>query len=284
MLALAKKMGATDVKSFGEKLKNDPAQHPVSKEALIALYAKYEAQMRPKLPELFGRLPKAQLEVVEMPTYIASGWAQAWYAEGTVDGSRPGRVNVNTYDFAHRSLADVEAIAYHEGIPGHHLQISVAQELTGLPEFRKHLGYTAYVEGWALYSERLGKELGFYQDPVNDYGRLEADEWRAIRLVVDTGVHFMHWTREQMLDYFHAHSTMDDTNIKNEVDRYIAWPGQALGYKMGQMKILELRAKARQELGPKFDLKAFHDVVIDSGALPMDVLEQRVDTWIASRR
>ena len=199
MLALVKKMGYSDIKSFGAKLKADPKEHPASKEALIALYAKYEAQMKPKLPELFGRLPKAQLEVVEMPGYISQGWAQAWYAEGTADGSRPGRVNVNTYKWQDRSLEDVEAIAYHEGIPGHHLQISIAQELTGLPEFRKHLGYTAYTEGWALYSERLGKEVGFYTDPVNDYGRLEADVWRAIRLVVDTGVHSQHWTREQML-------------------------------------------------------------------------------------
>jgi uncharacterized protein (DUF885 family) len=284
MLALAKKMGYGDIKSLGAALKADPKEHPASKEALIALYAKYEAQMKPKLPELFGRLPKAQLEVVEMPAYIAQGWAQAWYAHGTPDGSRPGRVNVNTYEWAGRSLEDVEAIAYHEGIPGHHLQISIAQELTGLPEFRKHSGYTAFTEGWALYSERLGKEVGFYTDPVNDYGRLEADVWRAIRLVVDTGVHSEHWTRQQMLDYFHAHSTMDDTNIIAETDRYIAWPGQALGYKMGQMKILELRGKAKTALGDRFDLKAFHDVVVDSGALPMDVLEERVNGWIAGQK
>ncbi len=284
MLALAKKMGYADIKSLGEALKKDPKNHPASKEALIATYAKYEAQMKPKLPELFGRLPKAQLEVVEMPTYISQGWAQAWYAEGTQDGSRPGRVNVNTYEWAGRSLEDVEAVAYHEGIPGHHLQISVAQDLTGLPEFRKYEGYTAYTEGWALYSERLGKEVGFYTDPVSDYGRLEADIWRAIRLVVDTGVHSQHWTRQQVLDYFHAHSTMDDTNIIAETDRYIAWPGQALGYKMGQLKILELRAKAKAALGDRFELKAFHDVVVDSGALPMDVLEERVNAWIAGMK
>ena len=284
MLVLARKMGYPDVKSLGEALKKDPKNHPASKEALIALYAKYEAQMKPKLPELFGRLPKAQLEVVEMPTYISQGWAQAWYAQGTPDGSRPGRVNVNTYDWAGRTLEDVEAVAYHEGIPGHHLQISIAQELTGLPEFRKYDSYTAYTEGWALYSERLGKEVGFYQDPVSDFGRLEADIWRAIRLVVDTGVHSQHWTRQQALDYFHAHSTMDDTNITLETDRYIAWPGQALGYKMGQLKILELRAKAKAALGDRFDLKAFHDVVLDSGALPMDVLEERVNGWVAAKK
>jgi uncharacterized protein (DUF885 family) len=208
----------------------------------------------------------------------------AYYDPGTADGSRPGRVNVNLYNFAERSLATVESVAYHEGIPGHHLQISIAQELTGLPEFRKYQDYTAFVEGWALYSERLGKDIGFYKDPYSDYGRLDNDMWRAIRLVVDTGVHSQHWTRQQMVDYFHDHSSLDETNIQSEVDRYIAWPAQALGYKMGQLKILELRDKAKTSLGPKFDLKAFHDEVLDSGALPMDVLEQRLDAWIATQK
>ncbi len=282
MLTLVRKLGYPDLRSFGEHLKSDPKNHPASKEALIALYAGYEARMKPKLPELFGHLPRTPLEVVEMPPYIQEGWAQAWYAQGTPNGGRPGRVNVNTFHFASRELDNVEAISYHEGIPGHHLQISIAQELTGLPEFRKYESFTAYTEGWALYAERLGKEVGFYQDPVNDYGRLEADVWRGIRLVVDTGVHNLHWSRQQMLDYFHEHSTMDDTNIRAEVDRYIAWPGQALGYKMGQLKILELRDRSKAALGARFDLKAFHDLVIDSGALPMDLLEQRVDAWIAA--
>lgn len=282
MLVLVKKLGYTDLRSFGEHLRTDPKNHATSKEELIARYAGYEARMKPKLPELFGHLPKAQLEVVEMPSYIQEGWAQAWYAQGTPDGSRPGRVNVNTFHFASRELDNVEAISYHEGIPGHHLQISIAQELTGLPEFRRHESFTAYTEGWALYAERLGKEVGFYQDPVNDYGRLEADVWRAIRLVVDTGVHHLHWSRQQMVDYFHEHSTMDETNIRAEVDRYIAWPGQALGYKMGQLKILELRDRSKTALGAKFDLRSFHDLVIDSGALPMDQLERRVDDWIAA--
>ena len=282
MLAIVKKLGYPDVKTFGVAMAKDPKQHPASKEDLLDRYRKYEAQMRPKLPELFGRLPKAPLEVVEMPEYLGKDQAAAWYAQGTADGSRPGRVNVNTYNFAARALAPIEAVSYHEGIPGHHLQISIAQELPGLPEFRRYAGYTAFVEGWALYSERLGKEIGFYQDPVSDYGRLEADVWRAIRLVVDTGVHSEHWTRQQMVDYFHDHSAIDETNVQAEVDRYIAWPGQALGYKMGQMKILELRARAKDKLGAKFDLKAFHDVVLGAGALPMDVLEQRVNAWIAS--
>ncbi len=284
MLAIVKKLGYPDIQSFGTAMAKNPKQHPTSKEDLLARYRHYEDQMKPKLPELFGRLPKAPLEVVEMPEYLGKDQAAAWYAQGTPDGSRPGRVNINEYHFAERAIAPIEAVAYHEGIPGHHLQISIAQELTSLPEFRRHLGYTAYVEGWALYSERLGKEVGFYQDPVSDYGRLEADVWRAIRLVVDTGVHSEHWTRQQMVDYFHEHSAIDETNVQAEVDRYIAWPGQALGYKMGQLKILELRARAKDSLGAKFNLSTFHDVVVDSGALPLDVLEQRVNAWIAAQK
>jgi uncharacterized protein (DUF885 family) len=284
MLAIIHKLGFADLKSFSAALKTNPKEHPVSKEALLDDYRGYLAQMQPKLPELFGRLPKARLEVVPMPEFVEKDQAAAYYDQGSPDGKRPGRVDVNTYNFADRSLAPVEAVSYHEGIPGHHLQISIAQELTGLPDFRKQSDYTAYIEGWALYSERLGKEIGFYQDPYSDYGRLEADIWRAIRLVVDTGVHSQHWTRQQMVDYFHDHTAMDDTNIQAEVDRYIAWPGQALGYKMGQLKILELRDRAKTALGPKFDIKAFHDEVLDSGALPMDVLEHRVDAWIATQK
>ena len=284
MLAIVHKLGFADLKSFSAALKENPKMHPASKEALIDAYKSNIAQMQPKLPGLFGTLPKAQLEVVPVPAYIEKDQAAAYYNPGSQDGKRPGRVYVNTYNFAERSLAPVEAVSYHEGIPGHHLQISIAQELSGLPEFRKQSYYTAYTEGWGLYSERLGKEIGFYQDPYSDYGRLEADIWRAIRLVVDTGVHSQHWTRQQMVDYFREHSAIDETNIQAEVDRYIAWPGQALGYKMGQLKILELKQKAQTALGPKFDIKAFHDEILDSGALPLDVLEQRVDAWIATQK
>jgi uncharacterized protein (DUF885 family) len=284
MLAIVKKLGFQDIKSFSAAMKTNPKLHPTSKEALIGSYKSYIAQMQPKLPQLFGTLPKAKLEVVPVPAYIEKDQAAAYYDAGSPDGKRPGRVYVNTYHFADRSLASVEAVSYHEGVPGHHLQISIAQELTGLPEFRKQEYYTAYTEGWGLYSERLGKEIGFYQDPYSDYGRLEADIWRAIRLVVDTGVHSKHWTRQQMVDYFHDHSAIDEPNIQAEVDRYIAWPGQALGYKMGQLKILELRQKAQTALGAKFDLKAFHDVVLDSGALPMDLLEKQVDAWITTQK
>jgi uncharacterized protein (DUF885 family) len=284
MLAIVHKLGFADLKSFAAALKANPKEHPASPDALLMAYRGYIAQMQPRLPELFGTLPKAKLEVVPMPAYMAPNQPQAFYDQGTPDGKRPGNVDVNTYNWADRSLSDVEAVAYHEGIPGHHLQISITQELTGLPTFRQQSYYTAYTEGWALYAERLGKEIGFYQDPYSDYGRLEADMWRAIRLVVDTGVHSQHWTRQQMVDYFHDHSTLDETNVQSEVDRYIAWPAQALGYKMGQLKILELRDRAKTALGPKFDLKAFHDVVLDSGALPLDVLDKQVDAWIATEK
>jgi uncharacterized protein (DUF885 family) len=283
MLAIVHQLGFADLKSFRTALAANPKEHPQSADALMGAYKGYIAQMQPRLPELFGRLPKAPLEVVAMPSFAEKNSPMAYYDQGTADGSRPGRVDVNLYNFVERSLATVESVAYHEGIPGHHLQISIAQETTGLPEFRKYQDYTAFVEGWALYSERLGKEIGFYKDPYSDYGRLDNDMWRAIRLVVDTGVHSQHWTRQQMVDYFHDHSSLDETNVQAEVDRYIAWPAQALGYKMGQLKILELRDKAKTALGTRFDIKAFHDVVLDSGALPMDVLERRVDGWIASQ-
>ena len=284
MLAIAKKLGYADVAALRAAIAANPKLHPASREALLDAYRADLDKMRPKLPELFGRLPKAPLVVKAVPEYMEKDQAPAYYEQGTPDGSRPGTVFVNTYDYQHRSLADVESIAYHEGLPGHHLQISVAQELTGLPQFRKYEYYTAYTEGWGLYAEQLGKDIGFYQDPYSDFGRLEADMFRAIRLVVDTGVHADHWSRQQMVDYFHAHSGLDDATVNAEVDRYIAWPAQALGYKIGQLKILALRAKAEQALGPKFDLKAFHDQVLDSGALPLDVLEERINDWIGQQK
>ncbi len=284
MLAIAHKLGFADLKSFQASLKNNPKLHPASAEALLNAFRGYLKPMQAKLPELFGTLPKASFEVVPVPDYLAKTSAPAYYQEGTPDGSRPGRLFIDTYDAPQRNLYDVEAIAYHEGIPGHHLQLSIAQELQGIPDFRKYGNDTAYIEGWALYAEHLGKDVGFYQDPYSDYGRLEADMWRAIRLVVDTGVHSEGWTRQQMVDYFHAHSNIDDASIQAEVDRYIAWPGQALAYKIGQLKILELRACAQKELGPQFDLRAFHDQVIDSGAMPLDLLEQKIDAWIATQK
>jgi uncharacterized protein (DUF885 family) len=284
MLVIAQKLGFKDLASFRASLKTNPKLHPASAGDLLNAYKGYVAQMETKLPSLFGRLPKAKLEIVVIPDYMAKTAPPAYYYPGAADGSRAGRLSVNLYNATERNLYGVESIAYHEGVPGHHLQISLAQEMQGTPEFRKFTDYTAFVEGWALYAEFLGKEAGFYQDPYSDYGRLEADIWRAIRLVVDTGVHSEGWTRQQMVDYFHEHSDLDETTIQSEVDRYIAWPSQALAYKIGQMKILELRARAQKELGAKFDIRAFHDEVIDSGALPLDVLDQRVDAWIAAQK
>jgi uncharacterized protein (DUF885 family) len=285
MLTLARQQGFHDLKSFNEHIRQDPALHAKSGQQLLDLYTQYRDQMYGKLPQLFGRLPKNKLVVVPMESFRSADSVPADYSVGAGDGSRPGRINVNEYAPEKRLLLNVEAIAYHEGVPGHHLQFSIAQELTGLPPFRKYdLDLNAYTEGWAFYSERLGKEAGFYRDPYSDYGRLQNEMWRAVRWVVDTGVHSKHWTRQQMVDFFHEHTAMDDQNIETEVDRYIAWPAQALSYKMGQMKILELRARAQKELGAKFDLRAFHDAVLDQGPLPLDVLEGKIKAWIAAQK
>ncbi|HLX84302.1 MAG TPA: DUF885 domain-containing protein [Terriglobales bacterium] len=285
MLAIAKAQGFSDLKSFNEHIRHDPKLFATSGQQLFDLYTHYRDQMYGKLPELFGRLPKNKLDVVPMESYRAASAPPADYSIGAGDGSRPGRINVNEYAPEKRSLLNVEAIGYHEGVPGHHLQFSIAQELTGLPPFRKfNLDLNAFTEGWAFYSERLGKEVGFYQDPYSEYGRLQNEMWRAVRWVVDTGVHSQHWTRQQMVDYFHEHTAMDDENINTEVDRYIAWPAQALSYKMGQMKILELRERAQRELGKKFDIRAFHDAVLDQGPLPLDLLEGKIDGWIKERK
>jgi uncharacterized protein (DUF885 family) len=285
MLVIAKAQGFSDLKSFNDHIRKDPSHYAQSGQQLFDLYSRYRDQMYTKLPELFGRLPKNKLAVVKMESFREKSSPPADYSIGAGDGSRPGRINVNEYAPEKRLLLNVEAIAYHEGVPGHHLQFSIAQELTDLPPFRKfNLDVNAYTEGWAFYSERLGKEVGFYQDPYSEYGRLQNEIWRAVRWVVDTGVHSQHWTRQQMVDYFHDHTAMDDENINTEVDRYIAWPAQALSYKMGQMKILELRTRAQKELGPKFDIRAFHDAVLDQGPLPLDVLESKVSGWIAEQK
>lgn len=284
MLAIAQKLGFKDLPAFRASLKTNPRLKPASADALLAAYRGYLTPMQAKLPSLFGTLPKAPFEVVPMPDFLAKTAPPAYYTAGTPDGSRPGRLLIDTYNATDRNLYAVEAIAYHEGIPGHHLQLSLSRELKDIPDFRKFAGYTAFTEGWGLYAEHLGKDVGFYQDPYSDYGRLEADIWRAIRLVVDTGVHSQHWSRDQMVQYFHDHSNIDETTVQSEVDRYVAWPGQALAYKIGQMKILELRDRAQKVLGSKFDIRAFHDQVLDAGPLPLDVLELRIDQWIASRK
>jgi uncharacterized protein (DUF885 family) len=284
MLDLARRQGFSDLASFNEHIRTDRKLYATSGEQLLNLYQHYADQMYAKLPQLFGHLPKTKLEVIPMEAFRAPDSVPADYSPGAGDGSRPGRINVNEYDPQHRLLLNVEAIAYHEGIPGHHLQFSIAQQLPNLPPFRRFASYTAYSEGWAFYAERLGKEAGFYQDPYSEYGRLENEMWRSVRLVVDTGVHYKHWSRQQMVDFFRQHTAMDEPNIQTEVDRYIAWPGQALAYKLGQMKILELRQRAHDALGDKFDVRAFHDAVLADGPLPLDVLESRINAWIGSQK
>ncbi len=285
MLKIAQAQGFSDLKAFNAHIRQDPKLYAKSGQQLLDLYTHYRDQMYGKLPQLFGRLPKNKLDVVPMEAFRSADSVPADYSIGGGDGSRPGRINVNEYAPQKRLLLNVEAIAYHEGVPGHHLQYSIAQELTDLPPFRRFdMDVNAYTEGWAFYAERLGKEVGFYEDPYRDYGRLQNEMWRAVRWVVDTGVHRQHWTRQQMIDYFHEHTAMDDQNIETEVDRYIAWPAQALSYKMGQTKILELREQARRELGSKFDLRAFHDAVLDDGPLPLNVLQGKMNRWIAEQK
>jgi len=284
MMVIAKKQGFSDLKAFNASIEKNPKLHYQSREQILELYRKYIAGMKPKLPELFGRLPKADVEVDAVESFREKEASGAQYNQGAKDGSRPGRVMVNTSEPEKRAFISTESTAYHEGVPGHHLQISIAQELEELPPIRQQTNYGAYVEGWALYSERLGKEVGFYQDPYSDYGRLQDEMLRAIRLVVDTGFHAKKWTRDQVVQFFHDHSATAEVEVQSETDRYIAWPGQALGYKMGQLKILELRERAKKALGSRFDVREFHDQVLGAGALPLDVLEQRIDAWIAGKK
>ena len=283
MTAIAKKEGFADLASFRASIAKNPKYIPSSAEQILDDFRHYIAEMEPKLPELFTLLPKSPVTVEAIPAFQAA--AATHYVTGTPDGKRPGRVVVATSDFAKRSLVGDEAIAYHEGIPGHHLQLSVQQQLTGLPKFRLHgLGFNAYIEGWALYAEQLGKDAGLYQDPVSDYGRLSSELFRAVRLVVDTGIHSKGWTREQVVEFFRKSGAVDEPTIQSETDRYIAWPAQALSYKLGQLKFRELRERARMELGAKFDLRTFHDEMINGGTLPLDLLEARTDQWIAEQK
>jgi uncharacterized protein (DUF885 family) len=284
MLSLAHKLGFKDLASLNDYVKNERRFYATSGQQLVDLYTNYVHEMAAELPKLFGRLPKSKLSIIPMEGARSKNAVPADYTDGTADGSRPGHINVNEWDPEHRLLLNVEAIAYHEGIPGHHLQISIAQELSDLPQFRKYENYTAFVEGWALYSERLGKEVGFYKDPYSDYGRLENEMWRAIRLVIDTGVHEKHWSRDQMVGYFHRYTAMDEPNVQTEVDRYIAWPGQALAYKLGQLEILKLRQYAKDQLGTKFDIRTFHDELLGAGALPLDVLDRRTREWVDQQK
>jgi len=283
-LVIAKRLGFSDLKTFRSSLENNPKLRATSRQQLLDTYQHYIDQMEPQLPKLFGLLPKSKVDVRPVEAYREKEAAAAQYYQGTPDGSRPGAVLVNTGDYQHRSLIEVESTAYHEGVPGHHMQIAIAQTLPELPMFRRQADYTAYGEGWALYAESLGKEIGFYQDPYSDYGRLSSEQLRAVRLVLDTGVHYKHWTRQQMVDFFHAHTSEDEPDVQAETDRYIAVPAQALGYKLGQLDIQRLRRQAQTELGSRYDLRSFHDEILNGGALPLDVLDIRVTGWIQAQK
>jgi uncharacterized protein (DUF885 family) len=283
MTVIAKKEGFPDLPAFRASLKTNPKYIPTSADQILEDFRHYIAQMEPKLSELFTLLPKSPVTVEAIPAFDTG--AATHYVTGTPDGKRPGRVVVATSNFKDRSLIDDEAIAYHEGVPGHHMQLSVQQQLTGLPKFRLHgLGFNAYSEGWALYAEELGKEVGFYQDPVSDYGRLSSELFRAVRLVVDTGIHSKGWSRDQVVEFFRKSGAVDEPTIQSETDRYISWPAQALSYKLGQLKIRELRTRAQNELGSKFDIRTFHDEILNGGALPLDMLEARTIQWIAQQK
>ena len=282
MLAIAHQEGFADLASFRESLKTNPKYRPASAEQIVDDFRRYIAQMQPKLPELFGFIPGSPVTVEPMPDFQPGNATH--YQTGTPDGKRPGRVVVAISNFAERSLVDDEATAYHEGIPGHHMQLSVAQKLDDLPRFRRHGGNSGYVEGWALYSEQLGKEVGFYKDPVSDYGRLSSELFRAVRLVVDTGIHSKGWSRDQVVDFFRQSGAVDEPTLQAETDRYIAWPAQALSYKLGQLKFRELRERARKELGNRFDIRPFHDEMLNGGVLPLDLLDARTNVWIREQK
>jgi uncharacterized protein (DUF885 family) len=275
---------AGELPAFLEMLRTDKRFFAATPEQLLKEASWIAKRVDGKLPALFGRLPRLPYGVEPVPDHIAPRYTSGRYVPAPVGGTRAGTYWVNTYALESRPLWALEALTLHEAVPGHHLQIALQQELTGLPKFRTVSSVDAFVEGWALYAERLGLEAGLYQDPYADFGRLTYEMWRACRLVVDTGLHALGWTRQQAIDYMAAHTALSRHEIRTEVDRYISWPGQALAYKTGELKIRELRARAERELGPRFDLRAFHDAVLRSGAVPLDILEQQVGQYIAAAR
>jgi uncharacterized protein (DUF885 family) len=269
---------------FTTYLRTDPRFFFERAEDLLAAYRDIAKRADPELVRLFGRLPRLPYGVRPVPAYAEKSQTTAYYEPGSPEAGRPGYFYANTYDLGARPRWEMEPLALHEAVPGHHLQIALAQELPALPDFRKHGFYTAFIEGWGLYAESLGVEMGFYQDPYARFGQLTYEVWRAIRLVVDTGLHALGWTRQQAIDYFIANAAKAEHDIVVEVDRYIVWPGQALAYKIGELKLKELRAWAQRELGADFDVRAFHDEVLGQGALPLDVLEERLHAWAARSR
>jgi uncharacterized protein (DUF885 family) len=269
---------------FIEFLRNDPQFYYTNADSLLIGYRDICKRADPELAKFFGKLPRTPYGVIPVPQYAEQSQTTAYYNAGSLPVGRPGFFYANTYALNTRPKWEMEALTLHEAVPGHHLQISLAQELEGVPEFRKHEGYTAFVEGWALYAESLGEEMGFYADPVSKFGQLTYEMWRAVRLVVDTGMHVMGWTRQEAIDFFKDNSSKPEHDIVVEIDRYIVWPGQALAYKIGELKIKELRKFASAELGDAFDLRAFHDQVLGNGAVPLEVLEAQVKSWVMQQK
>jgi uncharacterized protein (DUF885 family) len=284
MLDLVEQAGfKSDFTGFIEFLRSDKRFYATSAEGLLAHTALVLKRIEGELPRLFKTLPRSPYGIREIPAYSAPGNTTAYYFPPAGDGSRAGFYYVNTYDLPSRPLYEIEALSLHEAVPGHHLQIALQQELGELPNFRRFYDATAYIEGWALYAERLGLELGFYRDPYSNFGRLSYEMWRACRLVVDTGMHALGWTRQQAIDFMAENTSSTLLNIINEVDRYIFWPGQALAYKIGELKIRQLRTRAEAALGERFDVRLFHDLLLGSGAVPLDLLDKMVEVWIQNK-
>ena len=275
---------AGDLQAFNTFLRSDPQFYYNSPEALFEGYLAIAKRLDPQLVKLFGKLPRMPYGVRPIPDTIAPDTTTAYYSRPAANGTQPGYYYVNLYRPEVRPKYEMEVLSVHEAVPGHHLQIALAQELEGLPLFRTTGGETAFIEGWGLYAERLGYQMGLYTDPYSRYGQLTYDMWRALRLVVDTGIHYFGWSRQEAIDYFTAHAGKSEADIVNEIDRYIGWPGQALAYKIGQLKILALRERAEDALGDAFDIRAFHDHLLGAGAIPLDALERRMDAWIANQR
>ena len=273
-----------DINAFNDFLRTDPQFYYKTAEELLEGYQSVSKRLDPELVKLFGKLPRMPYGVRPIAPELAPDTTTAFYMRPALDGSRPGWYYVNLYKPEVRPKYEMEVLSVHESVPGHHLQIALAQEVEGLPEFRRNSSVTAFIEGWGLYSERLGYDMGLYKDPYSRYGQLIYDMWRAVRLVVDTGIHYFGWSRQEAIDYFKDNAAKTEADIINEIDRYIGWPGQALAYKIGQLKMLELRAKAEDELGDRFDIRAFHDELLGAGAIPLDALENRMNQWIVAEK
>ena len=265
-------------------LRTDPKFFFTDKDELLRAYRDIAKRADPQLTKLFKTLPRLTYGVLPVPAYAEKSQTTAYYYPGAVDTGRPGYFFANTYALDTRPKWEMQPLTLHEAVPGHHLQISLAQELGELPDFRRYGGYTAFVEGWGLYSESLGEEMGFYTDPYDKFGQLTFEIWRAIRLVVDTGMHSLGWSRDQAIQFFKENSSKSEHDIEVEIDRYIVWPGQALAYKLGELKIKELRAYATRELGNKFDVRLFHDEVLRNGAVPLSVLDDHIKAWVTAQK